>query len=118
MIKTVKDLEVYNQSYQLAMDIFKISKSFPIEEKFSLTDQVRRSSRSVTVNISEGWGRRVYEQLFKKQLIDSLGSLEETKTWLNFARDCGYISDVTFSSFNDNLDNLGSKIYKLYENWK
>ena len=118
MIKTINDLEVYVQAYNLAMDIFDVTKKFPKEEKYSLTDQVRRSSRSVAVNISEGWGRRTYEQLFKKQLIDSLGSLEETKTWLNFAKDCGYIRNEVFDSFYEKSDNLGSKIYRLHENWK
>ena len=117
MIKTIKDLDVYVQAYKLAMDIFEASKIFPTEEKYSLTDQVRRSSRSVAVNISEGWGRRIYEQLFKKQLVDSLGSLEETKSWLNFAKDCGYLDVEKFTDLNKRSDILGSKIYRLHENW-
>jgi four helix bundle protein len=88
MIKTVLDLEVFKLSYGLAMEIFQISKNFPKEEKYSLTDQLIRSSRSISANISEGRGKRIYENEFKKHLVYAMGSLEETKTWLCFARDC------------------------------
>jgi len=118
MIKTVKDLEVYLLAYKMAMNIFEASKCFPAEEKFSLTDQIRRSSRSVAVNISEGWGKRVYVQLFKRHLIDSIGSLEETKSWLSFAKDCGYLSKSEYLKLDSESDKIGSKIYRLYENWK
>lgn len=118
MIKTVFDLEVYTLSYQLAMDIFNISRNFPKEEKYPLTDQVVRSSRSISANIAEGWGKRIYENEFKKHLIYALGSLEETKALLYFARDCKYISIESFDSQNLKYDELGAKIYKLFENWK
>jgi four helix bundle protein len=91
MIRTIVDLEVFNISYQLAMEVFHISKQFPKEEKYSLTDQIVRSSRSISANIAEGWGKRVYENEFKKHLIYAMGSLEETKTWLLFTKDCSYI---------------------------
>ena len=118
MIKTVLDLEVFKLSYQLAMEIFNVSRHFPKEEKYSLTDQVVRSSRSIPANIAEGWGKRVYENDFKKHLIYSMGSLEETKVWLYFAKDCLYPSVETFDSLNKKYDELGARIYKLYENWK
>src|SRR5436305_13994923 len=97
MIKTISELEVYRLSYQLAMKIFHLSRSFPIEEKYSLIDQIVRSSRSVVANIAEGWGRRVYEHDFKKFLIYASGSIEETKAWILFSKDCGYIDDQTLN---------------------
>jgi four helix bundle protein len=118
MIKTVFDLDVFKISYQLAMDVFKMTRSFPKEERYSLTDQIVRSSRSISANIAEGWGRRMYENEFKKHLIYATGSLEETKVWLCFSRDCGYITTGTFTTIEKRQDELGAKIYKLHENWK
>jgi four helix bundle protein len=118
MIKTVFDLEVYRLSYQLSMDIFNISRNFPKEEKYSLTDQVVRSSRSISANIAEGWGKRIYENEFKKHLVYAMGSLEETKTWLSFAKDCNYFTINVFDGLNLKCDELGAKIYKLFENWR
>ncbi len=118
MIKTVFDLDVFKLSYEIAMDIFKMTRKFPKEERYSLTDQIVRSSRSVSANIAEGWGRRSYENEFKKLLVYSMGSLEETKVWLFFSRDCGYIDVELFSAFEKRLNETGAKIYKLYENWR
>ena len=78
VIKSVKDLKVYQIAYQLAMEIFEITKKFPKKETYSLTDQMRRSSRSVAINIREGFAKRKYEQVFIRHLNDSLGSSEET----------------------------------------
>ena len=86
MIKSVKDLKVYQMAYQLAMEIFEITKKFPKEETCSLTDQMRRSSRSVVINIREGFAKRKYEQVFIRYLNDSLGSSEETRGWLDFVK--------------------------------
>lgn len=118
MIKTFFDLEIYKISYSIAMDIFKATRNFPKEEKYSLTDQIIRSSRSVTANIAEGWGRRVYENEFKKHLVYAMGSLEETKTWLHFSKDCSYMSFEIFTELETKLDQAGARIFKLYENWK
>lgn len=109
MIKTVSDLEVFNISYQLAMEVFNISKQFLKEEKYSLTDQMVGSSRSISANISEGWGKRVYENEFKRHLVYAMGSLEETKTWFLFSRDYSYISNQLFESFNKKCNELGLK---------
>ncbi len=118
MIKTVLDLEVFKLSYQLAMEIFNVSRLFPKEERYSLTDQAVRSSRSISANIAEGWGKRIYENEFKRHLIYAMGSLEETKVWLYFAKDCLYLPVETFDGLNKKYDELGARIYKLYENWK
>jgi four helix bundle protein len=91
-INSFKELIVYQKAYRVAMEIFKISKSFPNEEKYSLTDQIRRSSRSVTTCISESWAKRKYVKYFVNKLTDSLGEEYETETWLDYSKDCGYIT--------------------------
>lgn len=118
MIKSVSDLEVFNLAYSFAMDLFVGTRNFPKEERYSLTDQIVRASRSIAANIAEGWGKRVYENEFKKHLIYGMGSLEECKVWLLFARDCSYISSQAYEALQFKCDQLGSKIYKLYEHWK
>lgn len=118
MIKTVFDLDVFKLSYQLAMDIFHASRSFPKEERYSLTDQIVRSSRSISANIAEGWGKRVYENEFKRHLIYAMGSMEETKVWLHFAKDCSYLTITVFENLIKKCDESGAKIYKLFVNWK
>jgi len=79
MIKSVSDLEVFNLAYSFAMDVFQVTRNFPKEEMYSLTDQIVRASRSIAANIAEVWGKRIYENEFKKHLIYSMGSLEESK---------------------------------------
>lgn len=116
-IKTFTDLEVYNLSYELAMEIFHVTKHFPAEEKYSLTDQIRRSSRSVAVNIAEGWGKRRYAANFKRHLVDSNGSLEETKSWLQFSKDCSYITIEQYQLLLTKTEAVGSRIWKLHDNW-
>ncbi|MGQ0738411.1 MAG: four helix bundle protein [Bacteroidota bacterium] len=118
MIKTVFDLEVFKLSYLFAMDIFHITRNFPKEERCSLTDQIVRSSRSISASIAEGWGKRIYENDFKRHLIYAMGSLEETKVWLRFSRDCACVPIEEFTEFDKRIDELGAGIYKLYENWK
>jgi four helix bundle protein len=118
MIKSFSDLDVYQLSFQFAMEIFLLSKTFPGEEKYSLTSQIIRSSRSISANISEGFGKRFYENEFKRHLVYSAGSLEETKTWLSFAHSCGYITETEFSILELKTKEIGAKLFKLYKNWK
>ena len=87
-----RDLRVYQLSYSLAMEVFHLSKRFPKEEVYSLTNQIRRSSRSVAVNIAEGFRKRQYPKMFVNKLSDSDGEATETQVWLDFARDCEYLS--------------------------
>ncbi len=91
-IVTHNDLDVYRKAMQAAMEIFELSKTFPKEETYSLTDQIRRSSRSVCTNIAEGWRKRRYEKAFVSKLSDSEGEAAETQVWLEFSVRCGYIS--------------------------
>ena len=91
-VQSVKGLTVYQKAYALAMQIFKISQAFPVEERYSLTSQIRRSSRSVCLNLREAWSKRRYEAHFISKLTDCDGECNETDTSLDFARDCGYIT--------------------------
>lgn len=91
-IRSAKDLIVYQKAYQLAMAIFEVSKSFPPEERYALTSQIRRSSRSVCLNLREAWAKRRYEAHFISKLTDCDGENSETDSSLDFARDCGYIT--------------------------
>jgi four helix bundle protein len=91
-LKGHRGLKVYQLAYKLAMDIFNASKAFPKEERYSLTDQMRRSSRSVAANIAEGFRKRQYPKMFLSKLADADGETAETQVWLDFARDCEYPS--------------------------
>jgi len=87
-----KDLKAYKLSYDLAMEIFEITKNYPKEEKYSLVDQIRRSSRSVAANIAEGWKKRSYRKMFVSKIIDSAGEAGETEVWLDISKDAGYLT--------------------------
>src|SRR5574341_552341 len=91
-LNSAKDLEVYKKAYALAMEIFELSRRFAPEERYALTSQIRRSSRSVCLNLREAWAKRRYAAHFISKLTDSDGENSETDSSLDFARDCGYIS--------------------------
>ncbi|WP_295649105.1 four helix bundle protein [uncultured Mucilaginibacter sp.] len=118
MIKTFFDLDVYRLGNDYSMKIFFLTREFPKSETYSLTSQIVDSSRSICANIAEGWGRRVYESEFKKFLVYSMGSLQETKSWLTFANQGQYIDDTTVSQLMDEAEVIGSKLFKLHQNWK
>ena len=117
-IKSITDLKVYNIAFELAMEIFKLTLHFPKEERYSLTDQIRRSSRSVAINIREGFAKRKYENVFIRHLNDSLGSSDETRGWLDFAISCGYISRATHESLDGRYDEVNAMLFSLMNNWK
>jgi four helix bundle protein len=93
-VQSAKELVVYQKAYDLAMRVFEISKHFPMEERFALTSQIRRSSRSVCLNLREAWAKRRYEAHFLSKLTDCDGESNETDSSLDFARDCDYITDA------------------------
>jgi four helix bundle protein len=117
-IKSIKDLKIYTVSYKLAMGIYEITKKFPKEETYSLTDQIRRSSRSVAINIREGYAKRRYEQVFIRHLNDALGSCEETRGWLDFSFDCKYITNAEHRDLDKQYDELSAMLYALMRSWK
>jgi len=92
-ITSHEDLEVYRLAYRAAREVFDASKGFPPEERYSLTDQVRRSSRSVCANLAEAWRKRRYRAVFQLRLNDCEAEAAETRTWIHFARDCGYLNE-------------------------
>ena len=109
-IKSAKDLKVYQKAYALAMEIYKLSKSWPSEEKYSLTDQIRRASRSVCSNLREAWSKRRYEAHFISKLTDSDGENSETDTWLDFALECGYIDSSDHLRLTNECKEIGSML--------
>src|SRR5947209_6208970 len=112
-IKSPKELTVYKTAYNLAMEIFTISKSFPPEEKYSLIGQIRRSSRSVCTNLREAWAKRRYEAHFVSKLTDSDGENAETETWLDFAFDCGYLPSTDHTRFVERSDEVGAMLGRM-----
>jgi len=112
-VNSSRDLIVYQKAYKLAMEIFKISNSFPKEEKYSLIDQIRRSSRSVTSNIAEAWARKKYIKSFVNKLTDSLGEEYETEVWLDYSRDTKYITSETHSKFMNECDEVRKMLISM-----
>lgn len=105
-IKHFRDLEVYQKAFDAAMRIFNITKHFSPEEKFSLTDQIRRSSRSVCSNIAEGWRKRKYKAVFKNKMTDAMQEASETQTWLDFCLACKYIDENLYKELDDEYEQI------------
>jgi four helix bundle protein len=105
-IETHKDLRVYQLSFEAGMDVFRLSKLFPREELYSLTDQIRRSSRSVSGNISEAWRKRKYPKSFVSKLVDFEGEAAETQVWLDYALACKYIDEGQHKPIFDKYDSI------------
>jgi len=103
-VKTHRELRVYKVSFEASMEIFEITRGFPKEETYSLTDQIRRSSRSVSSNISEAWRKRKYPKSFVYKLSDSEGEAAETQNWLDYALACKYITQEQFDDLDDKYD--------------
>ena len=107
---TFQDLLANKKSFALAMKIFEITKKFPREETYSLTDQIRRSSRSVPVTIAESYRKRIYPKHFHSKLTDSDSENSETQVWLEFALSCNYISDSVFNELLSESLEIGKLI--------
>ena len=115
-VKSVHELDAYRLAFEIQQEVFALSKHFPKEELYSLTDQVRRASRSVGANLCEAWAKRRYEAHFISKLTDSDGEREETIHWVLSAHACGYLSDVTKTELVQRLDHLGAMINKMIMN--
>lgn len=111
-----RDLLAYKKSFALAMKIFELSKSFPKEEKYSLTDQIRRSSCSVSANISEAYRKRRYPKSFTSKLTDSDAENAETQTWLEFGKECRYIREEIYEELNSESEEVGRLINYMINN--
>ncbi|MDX1672519.1 MAG: four helix bundle protein [Balneolaceae bacterium] len=114
MSEGYKDLIVFKKAYKLAGKIFLLSKAFPVEERYSLTDQIRRSSRSVCVNIAEGYRKRIYPNHFRSKMSDADAECSETIVWLDFALECRYITmeqhNMLINQYNEVGKMLGAMI--------
>ena len=110
MIKTFKDLTVYQKAFEQAMRIFEITKRFPKEEQYSLTDQIRRASRSVCTNIGEGWRKRRYSAHFVSKLTYADAEATETIIWLDFSLSCGYLNAKDHTDLSVEYDQIGKML--------
>ncbi|HQL91559.1 MAG TPA: four helix bundle protein [Syntrophales bacterium] len=115
-IRHFRDLEVYQRSLALAVQIFQISKKFPSEERYSLTDQIRRSSRSVCSNLAEAWRKRRYVAVFKNKLTDVMQEASETQSWLEICLACGYIDARQFKELDDEYEEIISMLNSMERN--
>jgi len=119
-IRSHRELEVYMLSFDTAMKIFEITKRFPKEETYSLTDQIRRSSRSVCSNLAEAFRKRKYPKSFISKLSDSESEAAESQTWLDFSLSCEYITDREHHDLNESYDKILGKLVTMSlhpENW-
>ncbi len=112
-IRSVRELDVYKLAFETAMEIFRISEAFLKEETYSLTDQVRKSSRSVCTNLSEGWRKRKYKAVFINKLSDAAQEAAETQTWLEFALACKYIDEGTFKKLDDRYEHIFAMLFTM-----
>ena len=112
-IKTHRDLNVFKLSFEAGMTVFEITKKFPREETYSLTDQIRRSSRSVSGNLAEAFRKRRYPKSFVAKLSDSEGEAAETQVWLDYALKCQYISEIQHTELNEKYDHIIAMIVTM-----
>ena len=105
-VGSIREFNVYRMAFDTAMEIFKISKNFPIEEKYSMTDQIRRSSRSVCTNLAEAWRKKKYMAVFINKITDCSQEAAETQTWLEFAYSCNYIDEKLFNCFDQKYEHI------------
>jgi four helix bundle protein len=115
-VQSAKELEVYKKAYSLAMEVFHLSKQFPAEERYALTSQIRRSSRSVAMNLREAWAKRRYEAHFVSKLTDCDGECNETDASLDFAKDCGYLADAEHQGLTGKNREIGRMLGSMISN--
>lgn len=115
-LNSAKDLEVYKKGYALGMHLFDVTKGFPAEEKFALTSQIRRSSRSVCLNLREAWAKRRYEAHFVSKLTDCDGENSETDSSLDYAKDCGYITGEQHRQLSSLCSEVGKMLGSMINN--
>ena len=111
-----KRLKVFQKSYKLAMEVFELTKTFPKEERYSLTDQIRRASRSVSVNIAEGYRKRRYPKHFTSKITDADAECSETIVWLDFSFNCNYISEEKKNELQDEYQEVGKMLGGMANN--
>ncbi|MFN3467126.1 MAG: four helix bundle protein, partial [Candidatus Brocadiales bacterium] len=107
--------KVFQLAYKLAIEIFETTKTFPKEERYSLTDQIRRSSRSIPANIAEAWKKRSYPKMFVSKIIEAAGEAGETEVWLDFSLDTGYISKERYKYFMSGYSEVNCMLYRIVD---
>lgn len=115
LVKNYSDLRVYQQAMETAMQIFLLTKNFPSDEKFSLVDQIRRSSRSVCANLAEAWRKRRYKPAFIAKLSDAETEAGETQVWLEFAYKCNYINEGKKNSLTRTYEHIIAQVIRMIE---
>lgn len=113
-IRSYRELRVYQNAFGAAMRIFRMTKSFPREERYSMVDQMRRSSRSVCSNLAEAWRKRRYQAHFVSKLTDCEGEADETRVWLEFAMEAGYIEKSVFDELDLKYDLILAQLVKMH----
>ena len=114
-VSSFRDLLVYQKARKLAQEIFQSTKAFPKEEMFALTDQIRRSSRSIGAQIAEAWAKRRYEKHFISKLTDADGEQQETQHWIDTAQDCGYWNSATATNLHQKCEEIGRLLGGMLE---
>lgn len=115
-IKHFRDLEVYKRAFATAMQAFEMTKTFPSDEKYSLVDQIRRSSRLVCTNLAEAWRKQKYIAVFKNKMTDSMQEASETQSWLEFSLACNYINEAQFVPLDQEYEKIISMINSMEKN--
>lgn len=114
-IRSYKDLRVYQAAIDAAMRVFELTKHFPIEERYSMVDQMRRASRSVCANIGEAWRKRRYPAHFVSKLSDAEGEAEETRVWLDLAVRCRYLAETEANELDETYDGILGQLVRMIE---
>jgi len=115
-LRHFRDLEVYRRGFDAAMEIYQMTKKFPSDEKYSLVDQIRRSSRSVCANLAEGWRKRRYPAVFKNKITDSMMEASETQCWLEFCLACQYIKQNEFEKLDNEYEQIMAMLNSMEMN--
>lgn len=116
LVRRHRDLDAYKLAFEAAMQIFELSRKFPVEERYSLTDQIRRSSRSVCANLAEAWRKRRYQAAFVAKLSDCEAEAAETQTWIEFAVRCNYLDAETGRVLYQTYDQILGKLVNMIAN--
>ena len=117
MIQSYHDLEVYQKSYQLALDMHKLTFEFPRHEMYELGSQLRRAAISIPLNIAEGYGKKKYSNEFKRFLVNALGSCNEVAVLISMIWDLGYLKEDNYNQVKEKYDHLGRQLNKLIQTW-
>lgn len=115
-VRRYQELEVYQAAFEEAMHIFEVSKAFPVEERYSLTDQIRRSSRSICTNLAKAWRKRCYEAAFTAKLTDCAAEAAETQTWIAFAVRCQCLSPEVGQTITETYDKISGMLVTMIRN--